>query len=152
LALLGAGPGEVLMTAEPLSNLVELEPKDESPAEKIERDVYRFVQANLSVVGGHDAMAAIMRIDGGDLTRALASKPTRNISIWNIMRLGGHLAVSSPLTAQRLAAAILKPFDLVVSPRTQLTAAERARRHENTLRTLGAAMGVDLVAKSLETP
>jgi hypothetical protein len=140
------------MSAEPLSNLVELEPKDESPAEKIERDVYRFVQANLSVVGGHDAMAAIMRIDGGDLTRALAPKPTRNISIWNIMRLGGHLAVSSPLTAQRLAAAILKPFDLVVAPRVQMTAAEQARRMRNRLQAMSEACGVDLVALALETP
>lgn len=140
------------MSAEPLSNLVELEPKDESPAEKIERDVYRFIQANLSVVGGHDTAATIMRIDSGDLTRALSPKPTRNISIWNIMRLGGHLAVSSPITAQRLAAAILKPFDLVVSPRTQLTAAERARRHERTLERVGKALGIDLVSQSLEEP
>jgi hypothetical protein len=140
------------MSAEPLSNLVELEPKDESPAEKIERDVYRFIQANLSVVGGHDAMAAIMRIDGGDLTRALAPKPTRNISIWNIMRLGGHLAVSSPVTAQRLAAAILKPFDLVVAPRVQMTAAEQARRMRNRLQAMSEACSVDLVALALETP
>lgn len=140
------------MSAEPLSNLVELEPKDESPAEKLERDVYRFVQANLSVVGGHDAMAAIMRIDSGDLTRALSPKKTRNLSIEHLMRLGAHLAQSSPITGQRLAAAMLKPFDLVVSPRTQLTAAERARRYENKLAKVGAAMGVDLVSLALEEP
>lgn len=44
-------------------------------------------------------------------------------------------------------------FDiLVVFPCVQLTAAERARRHENTLRKLGEAMGLDLVSQSLEMP
>jgi len=140
------------MSAEPLSNLVELEPKDESPAEKLERDVYRFVQSILSVVGGHDTAARIMRMDSGDLTRALAPKPTRNLTVQNIMRLGAHLAQSSPVTAQRLAAAILKPFDLVVSPRTQLTAAEQARRARKLMNAMSAACGVDLWAQAMEDP
>lgn len=139
------------MSAEALSNVIELEPKDESPADKLERDVYRFIQANAGQVGGHVPLANLMEIDPGDLTRALTNKG-RYLSIGHIMRLGDRLTKQAPEAGQRLAALIMKPFDMVVFPRVQLTAAERARRHENTLRRIGASLGVDLVAQSLETP
>lgn len=139
------------MSAEVLSNVVELEPKSETSAKKNERDLYRLVQASVGLVGGIESAADIMEVDRGDLTRALNGKG-RYLAIEHVMRFGDRLRQFSPETAQRLGAIAMRPLDLVVFPRVQLTAAERARRHENTLRKLGEAMGIDLVSQSLEAP
>lgn len=139
------------MSAEPLSNLVELAPKTETPFAKTVTEVYRLVRDSLPMVGGSDSAATIMGIDRGDLTRAL-NRASRYLAVEHVMSFTERLVQHSPEMAARINAAIVRPADMLVYPRVQLTAAERARRHENTLRTLGAAMGVDLVAKSLETP
>ena len=137
------------MSAELLSNVVELEPKSETPAKKNERDIYRIVQASVGLVGGIESAADIMEVDRGDLTRALGFKG-RYLAVEHVMRYGERLLQFSPETAQRIAAAVMRPFDLVVFPRVQLTAAERARRLEQLVRSM--PLGDQLVAKALETP
>lgn len=139
------------MSAEPLSIVVESEPRDETPLAKTERELYRLIDTSAALLGGVDVAAKVMGFDRGDWRRTLDRKG-RYLAVEHVMRFGERLIQFSPETAQRIAVALMRPFDMVVAPRTQLTAAERARRHENMLRTLGAAMGVDLVAKSLETP
>lgn len=146
------------MTAEALSNVVplvpvtdELAPKPETPAKKNEREVYRLIEASFGAVGGIDSAAEIMGIDRGDLRRAIDGKG-RYLAVEHVMRFCERLTAKSPEAAMRIAAAIMRPFDAVVFPRVQLTAAERARRHENTLRRIGDSMGIDLVSQSLETP
>ena len=142
---------EGLMIEESLANVVEIEPKGTTPEDRNERDLYRLIKASTGMVGGADKAAEIMKVNEADLSRALNGKG-RYLAIEHVMRFGGRLAQYSPETSQRIAAAVMRPFDLIAFPRVQMTAAERARRHENMLRVIGAAMGVDLVAKSLETP
>lgn len=138
------------MSSEPLANVAELDGKDRKDADP-ERDLYRLIRDSMELVGGVGCAAKIMKVDRGDLTRAL-DRAGRYIAIEHAMRFGERLVQYSPETAQRIGAALVRPFDLVVFPRVQLTAAERARRYENLLRVVGQAMGVDLVSKALETP
>lgn len=145
------------MSSKPLSNVVELnatqvvelEPKDETPAAKIERSIYRMVNDSTPLVGGVESVAEIMGIDRGDLQRAFRGAG-RYLAVEHVMRYGARLLEVSPETAQRIGAAIMRPFDLVVFPRVQLTAAERARRLEALVRSM--PLGDQLVAKALETP
>jgi hypothetical protein len=139
------------MSAESRTNVVELEPKNETPIAKTERELYRLVDASAELIGGIGTASTVMGIDRGDWRRTL-DRNGRYLAVEHVMRFGERLMQFSPETAQRIATAMMRPFDLIVFPRVQMTAAERARRHENMLRVLGAAMGVDLVAKSLETP
>jgi hypothetical protein len=139
------------MSTEPLANIVEIDGKKEDPREKDERDLYRLIRDSMELVGGIGNTAKIMGVDRGDLSRAL-DRSGRYIAIEHVRRFGERLVQYSPETAQRIGAALVRPFDLVVFPRVQLTAAERARRYENLLRVMGQAMGVDLVNKALETP
>ena len=139
------------MIAEPLSNLVELEPKVETPFAKTVTEIYRLVDSSKEMVGGADSAATIMSIDRGDLRRALDRKG-RYLAIEHVMAFNERLVQFSPETAQRINAAFVRVSDMLVYPRVQLTAAERARRMENMLRAMSAASGVDLVSKALETP
>lgn len=140
------------MTAEPLSNVVELEPKSETTAKKNEREVYRLIDANLGNVGGIESAAEIMGLDRGDLRRALDGGKGRYLAVEHVMRFADRLRVKSPESAQRIAVAVMRPFDMVVAPRVQMTAAEQARRMRNRLQAMSEACGVDLVALALETP
>jgi acyl-CoA synthetase (NDP forming) len=92
-----------------------------------------------------------MRIDRGDLTRALEGK-TRYLAVEHVMRFGARLAQFSPETAQRIAVALVRPLDCIVFPRVQLTAAEQARRYKQMLDLMSQAAGVDLARKALEMP
>lgn len=74
----------------------------------------------------------------------------RYLAVEHVMRFGERLLQFSPETAQRIAVAMMRPFDLVVFPRVQLTAAERARRLEQLVRSM--PLGDQLVARALETP
>lgn len=139
------------MSQESLANVVEIAPKDDTSEGKNERNLYRLVEASLAMIGGKEVAADVMKVDRGDLTRALAGKG-RYLAVEHVMRFGGRLAQYSPETAQRIAVAIMRPFDLVVSPRVQLTAAEQARRYKQLLDAMSPACGVDLARKALETP
>lgn len=139
------------MSAESLANVVELEPKSETSERKNERSVYRLVEASLGQVGGIESAATIMKFDRGDLRRALDDKG-RYLAVEHVMRFGARLMEYSPETAQRIAVAVMRPFDLIVSPRVQLTAAEQARRYKAMLDAMSTAAGVDLAKKALETP
>jgi hypothetical protein len=138
------------MTAEPLSNLVEIEPKSLTSAEKNERDVYRLIDANLGNVGGIESAAKIMGLDRGDLRRALDGGKGRYLAAEHVMRFCARLREKSPESAQRIAVAMMRPFDLVVAPRVQMTAAEQARRAKKKLDALSAVAGVDLWAQAME--
>lgn len=139
------------MSTESLANVIELEPKDETPEGKNERNLYRLVDSSLALIGGKEIAADVMGVDRGDLTRALAFKG-RYLAVEHVMRFGARLMQYSPETAQRIAVAIMRPFDLVVAPRVQLTAAEQARRYKQMLDAMSPACGVDLARKALETP
>ena len=67
-------------------------------------------------------------------------------------RFGERLVQYSPETAQRIAVGIVGAWDLVITPRIQLTAAEQARRYKQLLDAMSPACGVDLARKALETP
>lgn len=138
------------MSVEPLSNLVELEPKSEAPAKKNEREVYRLIDANLGNVGGIESAAEIMGLDRGDLRRALDGGKGRYLAVEHVMRFAERLRVKSPESAQRIAVAIMRPFDMVVAPRVQMTAAEQARRARKKMDAMSAVTGVDLWAQAME--
>ncbi len=139
------------MSQESLANVVELQPRDEAPLAKTEREIYALIDSSAALIGGVDVASKLMGFDRGDWRRTLDRKG-RYLAVEHVMRFGERIQQYSPETAQRIGAVLARPFDLVVYPRVQLTAAERARRMENMLRAMGASMGVDLVGKALETP
>jgi hypothetical protein len=147
--VLGGAGGS--MSVESLANVIELEPKSETSERTNERGVYRLVEASLGLVGGIESAASIMKFDRGDLRRALDDKG-RYLAVEHVMRFGKRLMQHSPETAQRIAVTVMRPFDLIVSPRVQMTAAEQARRYKSMLDALSGAAGVDLASKALETP
>ena len=138
------------MSAEPLANVVGITAKETTRSES-ERELYRLIESSLEMVGGVKVAAGIMRCDRGDLRRALDDSG-RYIAIEHIRRFGERLVQYSPETAQRIAVGLVNPFDVVVTPRTQLTAAEQARRYKQMLDAMSPACGVDLAKKALETP
>lgn len=138
------------MSSEPLANVVELEGKEKKEADP-ERDLYRLIRDSMELVGGINNAAEIMGVDRGDLRRSL-DRAGRYIAIEHARRFGERLAQYSPETAQRIAIALVRPFDVVVFPRVQLTAAEQARRYKQMLDAMSPACGVDLAKKALETP
>ncbi len=137
------------MSAEPLSNLVELAPKVETPFAKTVGEVYRLVRDHLPMVGGMEVAAETMGIERGDLRRAL-DRSGRYLAVEHVMAFTERLVQFSPETAARVNAAVVRPADMLVYPRVQLTAAERARRLENLMRSM--PLGDELVRKALETP
>lgn len=140
------------MSAEPLANVVELAPKDETPARKNELRIYHLVQASADLLGGISISADVMGIDRGDLNRALNPKDARYLAVEHVMRFCGRLVLSHPETAYRIGAAFVQPMDALVMPRIQLTAAEQARRYKQMLDAMSPACGIDLAKKALETP
>lgn len=138
------------MSAEPLANVVGMTAKESSRSEP-ERELYRLIETSLDLVGGVRVAAGIMRCDRGDLRRALDDSG-RYIAIEHMRRFGERLVQYSPETAQRIAVGIVGAWDLVITPRIQLTAAEQARRYKQLLDTMSPACGVDLARKALETP
>lgn len=136
------------MSAEALSNLIELAPKDETPARKNELSIYRTVEASLGAVGGIESAASIMEIDRGDLRRALDGK-ARFLAVEHVMRFCARLDQTA---AMRIGSAFVRPMDALVMPRVQLTAAEQSRRAKQLLDALSGAAGVDLWSKAMETP
>ena len=140
------------MSAEPLSivpvSSSENEDKQPTPAQSV-KEVYRLTRDSMELVGGAMSTAKIMGCDQGDLTRAL-NRSGRYLAIDHLAEFGARLVQYSPETAQRLAMAMIRPFDMLVYPRVQITAAERARRLENLLRSM--PLGAELVRKALETP
>lgn len=136
------------MSAEALSNVVELAPKDETPARKNELFIYRTIEANLGAVGGIESAAEIMELDRGDLRRALDGK-ARFLAVEHVMRFNARIAQE---TAMRIGAAFMRTCDAIVTARVQLTAAEQARRYKQMLDAMSAGVGVDLARKALETP
>lgn len=141
------------MSAESKTNVVDIGPATaaEDPREKEERDLYRLIRDSMELVGGVESAAKIMGVDRGDLRRAL-DRSGRYIAIEHARRLGARLAQRNPETAQRIAIALVSPFEVVVFPRVQLTAAEQARRYKQMLDAMSPACGVDLARKALETP
>lgn len=136
------------MSAEAVSNVIELAPKDETPARKNELSIYRTVEANLGAVGGIESAASIMEMDRGDLRRALDGK-ARFLAVEHVMRFNARISQD---TAMRIGTAFMRTCDALVMPRVQLTAAEQARRYKQMLDTMSAGVGVDLAKKALETP
>lgn len=136
------------MSAEGLSNLVELEPKNETPARKNELSIYRIVEANLGAVGGIESAADIMQLDRGDLRRALDGK-ARLLAVEHVMRFNARIAQD---TAMRIGAAFVRTCDALVMPRVQMTAAEQLRRAKQLVDVMSGAAGVDLWSKAMETP
>lgn len=137
-----------------MTNLADIQDEvtsdtERSIVEASTRRLYRLVDDNLNHVGGIECAAGIVGIDRGDLRRALDHKG-RYLAVEHVMAIGARMRRFSPETSQRIAAAMMQPFDLVIFPRQQLTAAERARRLENLMRSM--PLGDELVRKALETP
>jgi predicted Ser/Thr protein kinase len=137
------------MSQDLLSIVPDVTPSDEPSVEKSTKDVYRLTRDSIELVGGADSAAKIMGVDRGDLRRAL-DRSGRYLAIDHLQEFGARLVQYSPETAQRIATAMVRPFDMLVYPRVQITAAERARRLENLLRSM--PLGAELVRKALETP
>jgi hypothetical protein len=143
------------MSAEPLTNVVDLVPdstmkaKPDNALTKSKNEVYRLVKDSIDLVGGMDVASEICGIDRGDLRRAL-DKAGRYLAVDHVMAFTERLVLFNPETAQKIAAAIVRPSDMLVFPRVQITAAERARRLENMLRRM--PHGDVLVREALETP
>lgn len=145
-------------------SLLALEDPDEKPngeasIDRSIRQLYALIEANLERVGGLDCAATLMKIDRGDLRRAIdaGKRPAaanasarRYLAVDHVMRLGGRVIEYSPEAAQRIAAAFVRPMDLLVFPRVQMTAAEKCRRYEAMFHRM--PLGSELMREALSAP
>jgi hypothetical protein len=113
------------------------------------RQVYRLVMDNLESVGGIESAAGICGIDRGDLRRAL-DRSGRYLAVEHVMAIGARMRRFNASVATLIGGAVMRPLDLLVFPRVQLTDAERAARYERLI--LAMPMGAELARKALETP
>jgi hypothetical protein len=139
------------MSTESLPNVVTIAPKEETPSEKNERQLYQLVDTSAALIGGVDVAAKVMGFDRGDWRRTIDRKG-RYLAVEHVMRFGARLMQHRSEAAQRIAVAMMQPFDMIAMPRVQMTAAEQARRYKQMLDAMSPACGVDLARKALETP
>lgn len=138
-------------------------PADAEPGTSTERSIrqlYALVEANLERVGGLDSAATLMRIDRGDLRRAIdagirppantAQSGRRYLAVDHLMRFGERVIQYSSEAAQRIATAFVRPMDLLVFPRVQMTAAEKCRRYEAMFHRM--PLGNELMREALTAP
>jgi hypothetical protein len=146
------------------------QPADDVPAPPADKSIgalYRVIDSNLEMVGGLQAAADLMRINSADLRRALdagakvgtkaagakdasRSPGHRYLAIDHVIRFGERVRQYSTEAVQRLAIAIVSPWDLLVFPRVQMTKAEENRRLRALV--LSMPLGRELLEHALNAP
>ena len=135
--------------------------EDETSEQRTDRSIrqlYALVEANLDRVGGLDSAATIMGVDRGDLRRAIDgcvrpkkdAAARRYLAVDHLMRFGERVVQYSTEAAQRIATAFVRPMDLLVFPRVQMTAAEKCRRYEAMFHRM--PLGNELIREALTAP
>ena len=140
------------MSAEPQLNVVELQPRDETPLAKTERQLYELIEVSAALVGGKDIAAKLMEFDKGDWRRTF-DRNGRYLAVEHVMRLNARLLENEhQVAAMHIGAPLTRPADALVMPRVQMTQAEQNRRARQMMDAMSAAAGVDLWSKAMETP
>lgn len=113
------------------------------------RAVYRLIETNISSLGGIETAAGIAGCERGDLRRAL-DRSGRYLAVDHVLALLARMRRFNAAVATEIGNALVRPADLLVFPRVELSAEEKARRLEQLVRSM--PLGDQLIQRALETP